>query len=96
MLNNKIEFTNIIIGFLIFLANFFFIPFSISIIINGGGPFGFGLIILPPSIIINLFLVSSLFLVKKSVRNSNLMLIINLIGLIFSLIMLYLVLKESI
>ncbi len=95
MLNNKIKVTNIIIGLLIFLVNIFFIPYSISIIINGGGPFGFGLLVLPLSILINIFLVSSLFLVIKSVRKSKLILIINLTGLIFSFIMLYLVLRIS-
>lgn len=55
-----------IIAFLIIIINIYFIPVSVSIILSNGGPEGFSYLILPFSILINLFFVPAVLSFKKN------------------------------
>lgn len=59
-------------------------------IVNEGGPMGYGLITLPFSIPINLLLITAGLTFKKKFNKSIGLLIINSIGLIWSLLWLFL------
>jgi len=89
----RIENANIIVGIWIILVNLYFIPFSVLNIINEGGPMGYGLLNFPIILFINLLLITALLSIKKSFRNSLGLLIINLIGAIISIFLLYLMLS---
>lgn len=56
---------NKIIPILIIIVNLYFLPLSIYILYKDGGPMGIGYIILPFSIIINLFLIPAILAFKK-------------------------------
>lgn len=57
---------NKIIAFLIIIINIYFIPVSVSIILSNGGPEGVSYLILPFSILINLFFVPAVLSFKKN------------------------------
>ncbi|PIF32440.1 hypothetical protein CLU81_2969 [Flavobacterium sp. 9] len=57
---------NKIIAFLIIIINIYFIPVSVSIFLSNGGPEGVSYLILPFSILINLFFVPAVLSFKKN------------------------------
>jgi hypothetical protein len=57
---------NKIITILIIIVNLYFLPLSIYILYKDGGPMGIGYMILPFSIIINLFLIPAILAFKKN------------------------------
>lgn len=64
---------------------FKFIPETLKIILNGGGPFGFGLLILPIYLFLNLFSISSILILTKRFENKKYLAWINLFGVLFCL-----------
>ncbi|MBE8724348.1 hypothetical protein [Flavobacterium hungaricum] len=58
------------VPFFIFLANLYFLPVSISILMHDGGPHKVSYYILPFSLIINLFILPA-FIVMFSKNNSQ-------------------------
>lgn len=84
-LSNRIKFKNNIIrafGLLIILLNIYWVWASSVIISNGGGAFGFGIMILPISLSINVLIVPAIISIKKPSKG---LLILNGIGLTWSL-----------
>jgi hypothetical protein len=77
--------TDIFIPTLIILSNLVFIPLTIQIITTTGGPMGFGLLILPVTISINLLLLPAILTIVKRNESNTGFKIINLLGLTWSL-----------
>ena len=87
MLKNKIfDIGNKTIAISLLGLNFYFLPVSLTILINKGGTWGIGYIILPVTLIINLFIITALLSLKK---RSWFLLIANAFGLVFALVFLY-------
>lgn len=74
-----------IISMLILLLNLYFVPLSIYIIHTRGGSLGYGLVALPITISINLFLIPCAISFNPGFNSSILLLIINLLGLLWTL-----------
>jgi hypothetical protein len=83
----KLNILNKIISILIILLNVYFLPFTIIQIYTSGGPMGFGLLTIPITVIINLFLISAYLVFKRKYENSVSLLIVNSICLIFAFIL---------
>jgi hypothetical protein len=92
MKNRKLKTANWIISTLIILTNIYFLPFSFVTIKSTGGVFGYGLLLLPISIPINLLLISAGLTFKRKFNQSVGFLIINGLGLLWSLFWLWLLL----
>ena len=88
----KLKAINWTISTLVILTNIYFLPFSFVTIKSTGGAFGYGLLILPISLSINLLLISAGLTFKTKFYNSIGLLIINGIGLLWSLFWLWLLL----
>ena len=88
----KLKTANWTISTLIILTNIYFLPFSFVTLKSTGGPFGYGLLILPISFSINLLLITSGLTFKTKFNNSLGLLIINGLGLLWSLLWLWLLL----
>ncbi len=88
----KLKATNWTISTLVILTNIYFLPFSFVTIKSTGGAFGYGLLILPISLSINLLLISAGLTFKTKFNNSIGLLIINGLGLLWSLFWLWLLL----
>jgi hypothetical protein len=74
---------NKFISSLIIVLNIlFFIPMSIEIIINGGGPFGFGLLLLPFTFFIHIFFITSLMIFFKKFQANKILIWLNVVGLL--------------
>ena len=84
--------TNWTISSLLILINLYFIPFSFITIRNSGGPMGYGLLILPISVSINLLLIFSGLTFKKRFNKSVILLFINSIGLVWAVFWFWLLL----
>ncbi|MFY7911257.1 MAG: hypothetical protein ACOVO2_16945 [Emticicia sp.] len=84
-----VKIINIIVAVLIVIINVYFIKTSSSIIFSGGGGMGWGLVFLPISISINLFLITAFLILKKSKQNSIFLLTLNSLGLFWSLFWFY-------
>jgi hypothetical protein len=76
--------TNWTISSLLILINLYFIPLSFITIRKSGGPMGYGLLILPISVSINLLLIFSGLTFKKRFNRSIGLLVINSIGLVWA------------
>lgn len=87
---------NKVLSILIILINFYFLPFTITTIKNLGGPMGYGLSIIPLSLSINVLLISAFLIFKYRFSKSFLLLVINGIGLIWGLFLLWLLLTVPI
>lgn len=75
--------SNKFIALLVLIINaLYFIPETIKIILTGGGPFGFGLLILPFTIFLNLFSIPSILIFSKKFSNKQSLVWINIIGLL--------------
>ncbi|WP_221258154.1 hypothetical protein [Flavobacterium okayamense] len=72
------KFTGILI---IGMNAFYFIPETVKIILTGGGPFGFGLLILPFTLFLNLFTIPSILILTNKYKNRKILTWINLLGL---------------
>lgn len=86
----KLKIVNWTISTLVILANIYFLPLSFLTIKSTGGAFGYGLLLLPITLSINLLLMSAGLTFKKKYYKSIWLLIINGIGLIWSLSWLWL------
>jgi hypothetical protein len=84
---------NFTISILIFLANIYFIPFSFITLKNSGGAMGYGLLLVPFSLSINLLMISSGLTFKRKFNKSIGLLIINSVGLVWALFWLWLLLS---
>lgn len=86
-----------IIGSINMIVNIvYFFPASYNIIDTGGGPEGWGILILPFTIIAHLFFVSGLLIFFKKCRYSQLSIISNIGGLAYFLFLLFFVFKTII
>ena len=88
----KLKTANWTISTLVILTNFYFLPFSFVTIKSAGGAFGYGLLILPITLSINLLLISAGLTFKTKFNRSIRLLIINGFGLLWSLFWLWLLL----
>ena len=88
----KLKKANWTISTLLILTNIYFLPFSFVTIKSTGGAFGYGLLILPISLSINLLLISAGLTFKTKFNNSIGLFIINGLGLLWSLFWLWLLL----
>lgn len=88
----KLKATNWTISTLLILTNIYFLPFSFVTIKSTGGAFGYGLLILPISLSINLLLISAGLTFKTKFNNSIGLFIINGLGLLWSFFWLWLLL----
>jgi hypothetical protein len=74
---------NILTATFSFLLNvFYFLPISITILRNGGGPFGFGLIILCITVPLNLLIIPAICFFLPKWKNSESVLYVNFFALI--------------
>lgn len=62
---NRKYITELILPIFIILVNLFFLPLSFQIIVTGGGPMGFGVLILPITILVNLLLIPAIVAIRK-------------------------------
>lgn len=85
----KLKTANWTISTLLILTNIYFLPFSFVTIKSTGGAFGYGLLILPISLSINLLLISAGLTFKTKFNNSIGLFIINGLGLLWSLFWLW-------
>jgi hypothetical protein len=76
---------NKILSISIILLNLYFLPLTIKQIYFGGGPMGYGLLIIPFTITINLFLISAFYSLKKTNEKNIRLIVINLIGLVLGI-----------
>ncbi|QLG45717.1 hypothetical protein [Costertonia aggregata] len=76
---------NKIVSILIILVNFYFVPLSFIIIEDTGGPMGYGLLVLPISIVVNFLLVTATFALKLRFNKSIGLFVFNSLGLVWSL-----------
>jgi hypothetical protein len=67
------------------LANIYFIPFSFITLKNSGGAMGYGLLLVPFSLSINLLMISSGLTFKRKFNKSIGLLIINSVGLVWAI-----------
>lgn len=66
------------------------IPETIKIFKTGGGPFGFGIVLIPILMIIHLSLIPAILTFTKKYNSKNSLIILNLIGLLVGLFYVYL------
>ena len=85
----KLKIINRIISGLIILTNIYFIPLSFNIIKSTGGPFGYGLLLLPFILPANLLLITAGLTFKQKYQNNILLLRINAVGLMWNLFWLW-------
>lgn len=76
---------NRIVSSILILANFYFVPLSIRIMKNGGGPMGYGLLLLPILFTINFLIISACRAYYPKYQTSIELLVFNSIGLIWTL-----------
>ncbi len=69
---------------LIILSNIFFLPVTITIIATDGGTWGFGILLLPITISINLLLVTVVLSFTKRFKKSLFLTIVNCVGAVWS------------
>ena len=84
-----LKIANLTVSILIFVVNVYFLPMSIEIIISTGGSFGFGWVLFPYSLSVNLLLLSARQTFKPKNKNTIGLLVFNGIGLIWSLYLLW-------
>lgn len=84
--------TNWTISTLVMLTNLYFLPCSFIHILKNGGPMGYGLLVLPISLSVNLLLVTSGLTFKNIYSRSIILMITNALGLIWATFWLWLLL----
>lgn len=81
MNQTKIKLFNLIFASVILLMNLFvYFPLLIFIIAEDGGPMGFGYVVVPFILLINMFVFTALYSFKKLNQNHIGYFIVNLIG----------------
>lgn len=80
-----LEVINVAIASLIILVNVYFLYTSWQILSTDGGPMGFGYMVLPLSISINLLLIPVYYALRKKNRASLSFLWMNSLGLLWAL-----------
>lgn len=83
---------NKILSISIILINFYFLPFTIISIRNLIGSIEYGLSSIPLTLSINLLLISAFLVFKDRFSKSMLLLVINALGLVWGLFVLWLLL----
>ncbi len=84
---------NFIMLLIILLSNiFFFIPLTYKIFHSGGGPFGFGVMLLPFQLLAHLFIIPAVLALRKKWGTNRAFLWINGIGAVDSILWLTIVL----
>ncbi|SFN99062.1 hypothetical protein SAMN05660413_03350 [Salegentibacter flavus] len=86
----NVKITNLSISTLLILTNLYFLPYSIILLLNKGGSMGYGLLVLPISLSVNLLLLTSGLTFKKRFNKSIALLIINSLGFIWAAFWLWL------
>ncbi len=81
----KLKIINRVLSIFIFLINIYFLPYSFLIIKSNGGPFGFGFMLLPLSLLMNLMLISAGMTFKDKFNNNRGLLTINGIGMFLAI-----------
>jgi hypothetical protein len=84
---------NKIISISIILLNIYFLPMTIKQIYLSGGPMGYGLLIIPFTLTINLFLISSFYSLKKTNEKNITLIVINSIGLVLGITLFTFIIK---
>ena len=80
----KLKKTNRILSTLIILENIYFLYFTFEILIQNGGTWGFGLLVLPISLSINFLILTAGLSFKEKFSKSLGLLIINGIGILWT------------
>ena len=86
----KISFINKSFALFILLTNIYFVYITFSIIKNGGGRWGYGFLFLPFSLIVNSFIIPALVAFTKSYTKRKFVLVLNSIGTIMIMCLIYL------
>ncbi len=81
----KLNVLNKIFSVSVILLNIYFVPLTIIQIYTGGGPMGFGLLIIPFTFAMNLFLIPAIKVLKKQNENNMTLLIVNSIGILIGI-----------
>lgn len=81
----KIKIVQRIISSLVIILNFYFIPYTIITLIGQGGPMGYGLLIVPITISINFLMLPAIASLTSRFQKSRPFLMINSLGLVWSL-----------
>ena len=81
----KFKIINKILAISVIIINFYFLPFTIIQIYSTGGAMGFGLLAVPFTFTINLFLISAFYSLKKRNENHKTLITLNAIGLILGI-----------
>lgn len=84
---------NKIISISIILLNIYFLPMTIKQIYLSGGPMGYGLLIIPFTLTINLFLISAFYSLKKTNEKNITLIVINSIGLVLGITLFTFIIK---
>ncbi|MDR7131110.1 hypothetical protein J2X69_003470 [Algoriphagus sp. 4150] len=72
---------------IILISNvFLFIPFTFKLLLTGGGPFAFGILLLPFQIIAHLFLIPAFLSLNNKYQDNHTYIWINGIGAIMSIL----------
>ena len=85
----EIKHINWSVAGLILVANAFFIIKTIEILMSGGGAMGYGLLILPITVLINLLIITAILIFKEKFKNSSRLLILNTLGLVWIIFWLF-------
>lgn len=91
---SRLKTANWTISTLVILTNIYFLLASFLIIKSSGGAFGYGLLVLPISLLTNLLLISAGLTFKAKFNNSVVLLVINSLGLMWALFWFWLFLSN--
>lgn len=86
----KISFINKSFALFILLTNIYFVYITFSIIKTEGGTWGYGFLFLPFSLIVNSFIIPALVAFTKGYTNRKFVLVLNSIGTIIIMCLIYL------
>lgn len=86
----KLKTLNIIFSVIILISNIYFVYGTFILIEDDGGPMGFGYVVLPFSLLVNLGISSSLIVVFGKKYNNKLLFVFNSCVMMLILFMLYL------
>ncbi|WP_445748056.1 hypothetical protein [Polaribacter sp.] len=87
---------NFLLAIILIIVNIYFIPLTIINIKNSGGAMGFGLLLAPFTIFINLFVIPAFIVLKEKYRENKFLFVVNLIGTIFSISLFWLLISTPI
>lgn len=89
----ELKIYNRLIAVLIILTNIYFIPMNYEVIKSAGGLMGYGLLRSPFLLLSNLLLITAGLTFTKKYKNSVVLLVVNILGLIWNLFWLWLLLS---